>query len=61
MTMFRTKDCPQCDGQGSETVDVPRPQSFSRDVGELHEELRTCDMCGGSGEVEDDEYEDEDE
>jgi C4-type Zn-finger protein len=45
-------ECPVCDGEGLETVDVPKPQSSSRDVGEIYEELRTCERCDGSGLIE---------
>lgn len=50
-------ECPVCDGEGLETVDVPKPQSSSRDVGEIYEELRTCERCDGRGVVEVDEDE----
>tara|TARA_R110000796_G_scaffold69616_1_gene158579 strand:+ start:414 stop:635 length:222 start_codon:yes stop_codon:yes gene_type:complete len=50
--------CPDCDGDGLMTVEVPKPQSFSRDIGELYEELQQCDLCNGLGEIE---REDEDE
>ena len=53
-----TVPCPICEGDGLMTVEVPKPQSFSRDVGELYEELHHCDSCNGLGEIE---REDEDE
>lgn len=46
-----SKECPVCEGQGLETVEVARPQSFNRDVGEIYEELHHCENCDGSGEV----------
>ena len=44
--------CSECQGAGTVEVEVPRPQSFSRDVGEIDIEEETCDACGGGGEVE---------
>ena len=51
-------ECSICDGEGLETVEVAKPQSFSRDVGEIYEELHPCERCDGSGYIE---VEDEDE
>ena len=48
--MYNTK-CPDCDGDGYVYYDVPRPQSFTRDIGYIDEEKEKCDMCQGSGEV----------
>ena len=50
--------CPDCDGDGVVTVEVPKPHSPSRDIGELYEELHHCELCDGLGEIE---REDEDE
>lgn len=44
-------ECPMCEGEGVETVDVPMPHSSSRDVGEWCEEDRECERCGGNGSV----------
>ena len=43
--------CSECQGAGTVEVEVPRPQSFSRDIGEIDIKEETCDACGG-GEVE---------
>jgi len=54
------KQCPECGGRGEIEVDVPRPMSFSRDIGEIDTEWWTCDVCHGYGEIENDiEYDDE--
>ena len=50
--------CPECDGDGLVTVEVAKPHSPSRDIGEVYEELRSCECCDGAGEIE---REDEDE
>ena len=44
-------ECAECHGEGAVEVEVPRPQSFSRDIGELYREFETCDACDGGGEV----------
>lgn len=44
--------CPTCEGSGSVDVDVPRPQSFDRDVGVLDTRVENCETCAGSGEME---------
>ena len=44
--------CEGCEGTGTVEYEVARPQSFSRDIGEIDVEEETCDMCGGGGEVE---------
>ena len=53
-----TVTCPVCEGEGLESVEVFKSQSFSRDVGEPYEEMRHCEACDGSGEIA---LEDEDE
>ena len=45
-------ECAECQGAGTVEVEVPRPQSFSRDIGEIDIEEETCDAGGGGGEVE---------
>ena len=45
-------DCSECQGSGTVEVDVPRPHSFSRDIGEIDVEDQTCETCSGSGEME---------
>jgi DnaJ-class molecular chaperone len=51
MIVDRTVQCPVCDGEGLETIETICPQSYSRDVGEIYEELRHCERCNGAGEV----------
>ena len=46
-----TMACPNCDGTGLETVEIFKTQSPDRDVGEPYEELRHCETCDGSGEI----------
>jgi DnaJ-class molecular chaperone len=46
-----TMACPNCDGTGLETIEIFKPQSPDRDVGEPYEELRHCETCDGSGEI----------
>ena len=47
-----TVTCPVCEGEGLESVEVFKPQSSSRDIGEPYEELWHCETCDGSGEIE---------
>ena len=44
--------CSECQGAGTVEVEIPRPQSFSRDIGEIDIEEETCETCAGSGEME---------
>ena len=48
--------CPDCDGDGEVEVETYRPQSFSRDIGEIDSHMETCETCNGDGEVEDEDY-----
>ena len=41
--------CEECEGSGVITTDVARPQSFSRDIGEIEEVETTCEECLGTG------------
>tara|TARA_R110000751_G_scaffold244058_2_gene344244 strand:+ start:161 stop:340 length:180 start_codon:yes stop_codon:yes gene_type:complete len=43
--------CPVCTGDGTTVREVPRPQSFSRDIGEIDMISSTCYACDGRGEV----------
>jgi DnaJ-class molecular chaperone len=56
---MHTIPCPRCEGRGFETVEVPMPQSNSRDVGEIYEDDRACEECAGIGVVEDEKEEDQ--
>lgn len=58
--MTKTKQCETCDGEGGYYVEVPRPQGFHRDIGYIDEKWTECEDCGGSGEVEDDDWYDDD-
>ena len=51
MTEINDTKCPNCDGTGLETVEIFKPQNPDRDVGEPYEELRKCETCDGSGEI----------
>lgn len=53
------KPCPECDGSGYVTVEIERPMSFSNPYGFIDEEEEECSNCDGSGEIEDEDYEDE--
>ena len=44
-------DCPVCNGTGEIEVEEYKPQSFSRDVGEIYSHTEICDECLGNGEV----------
>ena len=44
--------CPDCFGEGYIEYDVPRPQSFTRDIGYLDTARETCETCSGDGEME---------
>jgi hypothetical protein len=43
--------CVECLGDGVVEVDVPRPQSFSRDIGYMDSETIECEHCAGVGKV----------
>jgi RecJ-like exonuclease len=43
--------CSECRGTGTVEYEVARPQSFSRDIGEIDVEEKTCEACAGGGEV----------
>jgi len=46
--------CPDCE-DGWVEVYIYHRQSFTRDVGSIEtKKERTCETCGGSGEIEDD-------
>tara|TARA_R110000737_G_scaffold294661_1_gene301315 strand:- start:618 stop:803 length:186 start_codon:yes stop_codon:yes gene_type:complete len=44
--------CPTCDGDGEVHIEVPRPQNFNRDVGEIDVITSECFHCAGKGEIE---------
>ena len=44
--------CSECQGTGTVEVEVAKPQSFSRDIGEIDVEEKTCETCNGGGEME---------
>lgn len=59
MTDQKMIECPECHGKGTVEYSTPAHQAWSPDQGThiADEEIRkdTCEKCGGSGEVEDDE------
>ena len=44
--------CSECQGTGTVEEEVAKPQSFSRDIGEIYVEEELCEACSGGGEVE---------
>ena len=50
------KPCPECNGSGTMTYERVHRQSASNDSGFIEEYEADCDNCGGSGEIEDDDY-----
>ena len=46
-----TDQCPECEGDGHIEYDVPRPQSFTRDVGYIDTMREVCPTCCGDGEI----------
>ena len=44
--------CPDCFGEGTIEVEVPMPQSFSRDIGYIDTRIEVCETCSGDGEFE---------
>lgn len=45
--------CPQCDGEGTCAYEEAVPDYGGYHGGYLEEVYDTCDMCNGSGEIED--------
>jgi hypothetical protein len=43
--------CPDCWGDGTVEVEVPRPHSPSRDVGVIDVRKEVCESCSGDGEM----------
>ena len=58
-TLLPRNICDECGGSGEECYDIPMPQSFSRDIGELKEGWRDCEWCDASGFIEVDEDDDD--
>ena len=56
---MRFKPCPECKGQGTALYERPCPASFSTPYGDIEEYEDDCDNCGGSGQIEADEDEEE--
>jgi DnaJ-class molecular chaperone len=44
--------CPNCHGSGEEEITYYAYASFNRDVGEQYTVLDMCEVCSGSGVVE---------
>lgn len=61
MRTTHNKPCPECEGQGTRLFERVFAHNCSRDVGFIEEYEADCDNCFGSGEieVEDEDYEDE--
>jgi hypothetical protein len=49
------KTCPECGGEGKCEYEVSVPSPMSWRGGWLEDRLLECELCGGSGELEDDE------
>lgn len=54
-----TKACPECGGSGTLLFERVYRQSSSRDIGYIEEYEEPCGNCGGDGEIEDDEEDDD--
>ena len=50
-------ECPECGGDKTIEVEDYKPQSPSRDIGEIYTRDVTCPECGGNGEIETEEEE----
>lgn len=59
MTYLGLKTCPKCDGEGQLEYEFPVADYGAPHGGFLDTEWGDCDQCGGTGEIED--WEDEDE
>ena len=55
-----TKPCPECEGQGQREFERVHRASASNPYGDIEGYMAECDNCHGSGEIEDDEYDEED-
>jgi DnaJ-class molecular chaperone len=54
-----TKPCPECQGSGTQLYERVHRHSASNDSGFIEEYEDDCENCHGSGEIVDDEYEEE--
>ena len=52
--------CPECWGEGKVEVEYAVPHNINRDVGYLDTRLEDCEYCSGSGEIENEGFEDDD-
>jgi len=55
----RYKPCPECKGDGWTYYERPVRASISVPEGYIEEYTDTCVNCDGSGEIEDDDYDEE--
>lgn len=55
----RYKPCPECEGRGTATYEHVYLAGFSNDVGFIEEYEDTCENCDGTGEIEDEDYDEE--
>ena len=46
------KPCPECGGEGQCEYEVPVPAPMSWRGGWVEDRLMECELCGGSGEIE---------
>lgn len=53
------KACPECNGSGTIVYERVHCHSPSRDVGFVEENEDNCETCHGSGEIEADDYDEE--
>ena len=51
--------CTECSGTGTLLIELYHRHGFDRDTGYIQERVEVCDDCGGSGEVEDGDSEEE--
>ena len=55
-----TKPCPECNGEGWREFERVHRASASNPYGDIEGYMAECDNCHGSGEIEYDEYDEED-
>jgi DnaJ-class molecular chaperone len=57
--MTHYKPCPECEGQGTVTYERVHSHNVGRDVGFIEEYEDACENCDGTGQIEDDEDDEE--
>lgn len=48
---LEASECPECCGTGEVDIGIPRPQSPTRDIGEIDVGKGTCENCDGLGAI----------